>query len=88
MVYVDDYAGPYGTMKMSHMIADTETELHEMAQKIGLKREWFQPRSFPHYDVCKTKRTMALKAGAKSLNIRQLAYKIREIRSQEKDNLQ
>ena len=51
-VYVDDMyttqLGRFERMKMSHMIADTEEELHEMAQKIGLKREWYQG---DHYDV-------------------------------------
>jgi Protein of unknown function (DUF4031) len=40
--------------------------LHSFAQKIGLKREWFQPgkASAPHYDLTPTKRKTALLAGA------------------------
>jgi len=36
-----------------HLVSDTSIEeLHEFAQRIGLKREWFQDRSrYPHYDM-------------------------------------
>lgn len=46
-----------------HMFADEADclELHEMAQKIGLKREWFQRG---HYDLVPTKRAMAIRLGA------------------------
>lgn len=52
-VYVDgmrDYgrrigrAGPH----WSHLMADTPEELHEFAQAIGLRRDWFQG---DHYDI-------------------------------------
>lgn len=49
------------------MWADTEEELHEMADKIGLKREWFQPypeHSIPHYDLVPSRRLRAIKLGA------------------------
>jgi hypothetical protein len=65
-VYVDKAMNHYGRMIMCHMIADTPEELHAMAEKLGLLREWFQqpPKaSFPHYDVAKLKRAAAVKAG-------------------------
>ena len=40
-VYVDSANIPYRNMVMCHLIADTLPELHEMAFKIGMKREWF-----------------------------------------------
>lgn len=47
-----------------HMFADTPEELHAMAKKIGLKREWFQDHSrLPHYDLNKKRRVAAIKAG-------------------------
>ena len=49
--------------KWCHMIADTEEELHEMAKKIGLKRNWFQKKSFPHYDLVPSKRELAIGNG-------------------------
>ena len=63
-VYVDGAENQFGRMKMCHMLADTVVELHEMADRIGLKREWFQPLSRPHYDLSKTRRALAVKAGA------------------------
>lgn len=63
-VYVDDALNRYGRMKMSHMLADTVTELHVMADAIGIARKWFQPRSHPHYDICQTKRHRAFELGA------------------------
>ncbi|NVD44356.1 DUF4031 domain-containing protein [Qipengyuania atrilutea] len=63
-VYVDQERNRFGRMVMCHMWADTLPELHEMAQAIGMDREWFQPLSFPHYDVSLSRRTKALDLGA------------------------
>lgn len=71
-VYVDEEQNSFGRMKMCHMIADTEEELHEMAHKLHLKRDWFQPGSFPHYDVCKSKRKEAIALGAKPISRKEL----------------
>lgn len=73
-VYVDDMykhpLGEFGRMKMSHMIADTEEELHEMADKIGVARRWYQG---DHYDICLSKRAKAVEKGAVEITLRQLA---------------
>ena len=80
-VYVDHYFAQYGRMQMSHMIADTLIELHEMADKIGVARRWFQEHaSIPHYDICKSKRTLAIKSGAVPIERQELVLKMREIR--------
>lgn len=71
-VYVDDVFIPYGRMKMCHMIADTEEELHEMADKIGMRRAWFQAGNRPHYDVSKGKRKLAVENGAIEITIKEL----------------
>lgn len=72
-VYVDDmFASPMGRfrrMKMSHMIADDEAELHAMAQKIGVARRWYQG---DHYDICMSMRTKAVALGAKEITMREL----------------
>ena len=73
-VYVDDMfkypMGRYRGMKMSHMIADTDDELHEMADKIGVARRWFQG---DHYDICMSKRECAVALGAQEITLRMLS---------------
>ena len=67
---------------MSHMIADSLDELHAMAEAIGVARKWFQGRaSIPHYDVCKSKRELAIKLGAIPVERREFVLKMRDIRS-------
>src|SRR5690242_7592186 len=65
-VYVDDMRAPYGRLIMCHMTADTSEELHAMAAKIGVARKWCQKPGTPneHYDICLSKRALAVKAGA------------------------
>lgn len=76
-VYVDDMylssAGQFGRMKMSHLLADTDEELHAMADKIGVARRWHQapPRHDSHYDIAMSKRAQALAHGAISITWRQ-----------------
>lgn len=69
-VYVDDSKGKFHGMVMSHLFADSTEELHAFAARLGLRRDWFQQGSIPHYDVSQTKRRAALQLGATSLPIR------------------
>ncbi len=73
-VYVDDmYRLPMGRfrrMKMSHMMADTDDELHAMADRIRVARKWFQG---DHYDIAITKRVLAVAAGAVEITTREMA---------------
>ena len=72
--YVDDayiktepgYLGMRFGAVWCHMTADTKDELHEFAAQLGLKRSWFQDKPYGqwHYDVTKTVRARAVKAGA------------------------
>jgi hypothetical protein len=55
-----------------HLLADTVDELHTFADRIGLKRSWFQPRSSPHYDLTRGKRTAAVKLGAIEFSNREM----------------
>lgn len=61
---------------MCHMIADTDDELHAMADRVGVSRRWFQglpktPNS--HYDIALSKRTLAVAAGAVEITLREAA---------------
>jgi hypothetical protein len=71
-VYIDDMyryrIGQFRGMQMSHLIADTDAELHAMAARIGMKRAWFQG---DHYDVPLSKRDLAVAAGAIAISYRQ-----------------
>jgi len=51
---------------MSHMVADSIEELHQMADEIGLPRKWFQRH---HYDICYSKKKLAVENGAIALNL-------------------
>lgn len=72
-VYVDDMKAKYGRMIMCHMVADTEDELHAMADLIGVDRKWYQyphKSRYPHYDIALSKRTIAVENGAKEIRWR------------------
>lgn len=86
-VYVDNARIPATVGRIrarwSHLTADNTEELHAFAARIGLRRAWFQtckrpchktlPCSHWHYDVTESKRTEAIAAGAKSIDIREMA---------------
>jgi len=81
-VYVDKPMHKYRRMIMCHMLADTLDELHKMAKTIGIKRKWFQDHSnTPHYDICKSKRDLAVKSGAIEIDRRQTVALIRKLRA-------
>lgn len=63
-VYVDDMRAPVGRMILCHMVADTDTELHAMADEIGVSRRHYQ---HDHYDISLSKRKLAIDAGAKEV---------------------
>lgn len=47
-----------------HLAADTLAELHAFAERLGLRREWFQAGRNPHYDLTAKRRAMAVAMGA------------------------
>ncbi len=69
-VYVDDMQRPAKVGRIdavwSHLLADTDDELHRFAMRLGLKKAWFQKPGTPiaHYDVTEPKRQQAIQLGA------------------------
>ena len=56
-----------------HMIADSEEELHAMAEAIGMRREWHQS---DHYDLRPEGRERALALGAREMPTREMARRV------------
>ena len=85
-VYVDqlcDWGWKHGPS--CHLIADSIPELIEFAVNIGMRAEWFQPRSSPHFDLTVQVREIALAAGAIELSKREFVGVIRRLRSERSD---
>ena len=78
-VYVDDMRAKFGRYVMCHMVADTDDELHAMADRIGVQRKWHQKAGTPHchYDIALTKRSLAVAFGAVEVDRRRLAEIVR-----------
>lgn len=75
-VYVDpirEHPPVHGQALWCHMIADSEDELHAMAERVGLRREWYQG---DHYDLHPETRTRALKYGALEMSTREMARRV------------
>jgi hypothetical protein len=82
-VYVDGSRNGFGRMVMCHMLADTPTELHAMADAIGMKRAWYQgpdKASFPHYDLSLSRRAAAVAMGAREITRQECAGLMKEVR--------
>jgi hypothetical protein len=81
-VYVDDMEADFGRMIMCHMIADSRTELLQMAGRIGVNARWIQyPHTYrEHFDICKSKRASAIRQGAIPISRKNLAAKVNERR--------
>lgn len=74
-VYVDDMRAQYGRLVMCHMLADSDEDLHAMADAIGVSRRWWQapPAHASHYDICLSKRARAVALGAVQVTQREAA---------------
>jgi hypothetical protein len=84
-VYVDalrDYGWRHGPS--CHLIGDSVEELIEFAESMGMRREWFQAKSTPHFDLTADGRAAAVSMGAIELTNRQLIGKIRELRQRKR----
>jgi len=82
MIFVDEVTSHGHKGKWCHMITDMplQDELHEMAEKPGLSRSWFEPSSYPHYDLRPDTRESAIKYGAVAVNRRVMAHILRSVK--------
>ncbi len=83
MVYVDElreHDTPLQFKIWCHMTADTDAELHDMADRIGMKREWFQisRKGVPHYDLTLQGRELAVRLGAIEEHSRARVRRVRQ----------
>lgn len=73
--YVDQPIFPFGRMMMCHLWADSLDELLAIVDRIGVDRKWIQGHpdlsfgkhrdaSWVHFDIAKSKRALAIQAGA------------------------
>lgn len=74
---MDNMKARYRNMIMCHMMADTVDELHAMADKIGVVRRHFQDTKYKHYDICLSKRILAVRYGAIELDAKELVRMFR-----------
>ena len=59
--------------RCGHLVSDTSiAELHAFAGHLGMRREWFQRRSIPHYDLTGERYDLALAMGAELVSSREL----------------
>lgn len=64
-VYVDNARIQWRGRLWCHLVADSIDELHLFAERIGMRKEWFQhAASYPHYDITLERRCLALELGA------------------------
>lgn len=63
--YVDSWNAKYRGMIMCHVIADSHEELLNLMDKIEVKRKWIQNENSyrEHFDICLSKKKLAIKNG-------------------------
>lgn len=60
------------TVMNCHLFSDVGVdELHAFAERIGMRRAWFQDQRIPHYDLTAARRRLAIACGAVEVNRRQ-----------------
>lgn len=63
----------YWHRRCGHLVSDSSlAELHEFAAALGLRREWFQEKSIPHYDVTGQAYELAIARGALLVSSREI----------------
>jgi Protein of unknown function (DUF4031) len=84
-VYVDEPIWEWRGRRWCHLTADSPEELHELAARLGLLRQWFQSRPeqpwHDHYDLPEDVRVQAIACGARALTTREMGR--RQVRLRE-----
>ncbi len=63
----------YWHRRCGHLVSDSSIEeLHEFAASLGLRREWFQMKSIPHYDLTGQVYELAIQRGAILVSSREI----------------
>ena len=66
----------YWRRRCGHLVSDRSIEeLHEFAEDLGLRREWFQEKSIPHYDLTGKVYDLALERGATLVSSREIVLR-------------
>ncbi len=89
-VYVDPLlqATPRSATEGCRLIADSDDELHDIARRLGLRREWFHCKSaIPHYELSPNKRKEAVRVGAVELSLHEMAERIRAWRESKRESV-
>lgn len=83
-IYVDNARIIWANNTWCHLVADNLDELHAFAEKIGLKRKWFQASaSYPHYDITLKTRSIALAEGAIMGSRRQIIFCAKKLKKEQ-----
>ena len=88
-VYLDDWRQParLGPVddRWSHLVADSDEELHAFVARLGMRREWFQDKPgrphHAHYDLPEQARSEAVANGAVEVTWRDLGRMLRDRRA-------
>jgi len=63
----------YWHRRCGHLVSDASIEeLHKFAESLGLRREWFQAKSIPHYDLTGAVHELAIERGAVLVSSREI----------------
>ncbi len=66
-----------------HLLADTQDELHEMAERLGIPRRFFQDHPWRwHHDLPAHLRAKAVELGARELTLHEVGALLRARRSE------
>ncbi len=76
--FFNERRGPirFWRRRCGHLVSDASLEeLHNFAEGLGLRREWFQEKSIPHYDLTGEIYELALQRGATLVSSREIVLR-------------